>query len=281
MTAISAAGQHVMPARAQAPRLMSVASSGPRAPAAEPRSRSDAQLAPSPVRRGPLVAVCGLCGGAGASTLAYLIARWAALDASGHGSPVLALDAGGTTGGLSRYSQTESACSLAELSEQLHTVGRPPAAIFAETPGGVRLIATSPRPQPEFEPGLVIRVLTDAREVHGMTVVDCGTLSLPAERLALELATHVIWVVPATDHGLGAADLSSWGGAPYDAVHVLVARQDPSARTADTRALAAVAEARGAALVLMPRVETLDARSLEGTLEACGLALQALATKLR
>ena len=39
----------------------------------------------------PLLAVCGLCGGAGASTLSYLLARYAVRELDGH---VLVCDSG-------------------------------------------------------------------------------------------------------------------------------------------------------------------------------------------
>src|SRR4051794_24816394 len=54
---------------------------------------------------GALLAVCGLCGGAGASTLSYLIARFAAEQAS---ADVLVCDTGGPTGGLAAYAAAES-----------------------------------------------------------------------------------------------------------------------------------------------------------------------------
>src|SRR5918996_4969449 len=53
----------------------------------------------------PLLAVCGLCGGAGVSTLSYLVARFAIGLAEGH---VLVCDTGGTTGGLAPYARVGS-----------------------------------------------------------------------------------------------------------------------------------------------------------------------------
>src|SRR4051794_41843397 len=43
----------------------------------------------------PLVAVCGVCGGAGASTLSYLLARYAVRQLDGH---VLVCDSGSSGG---------------------------------------------------------------------------------------------------------------------------------------------------------------------------------------
>jgi hypothetical protein len=247
------------------------------APALEPGVQPHVPLQ----QRGPLVAVCALCGGAGASTLAYLLACSAALDPDGQGAPVLALDAGGTTGGLSLYAHAASHRSLAELAEDLR-IGRPASApMFTTAPGGVRLIATDPRLQPEADMSIVARILADAREAHRMTVVDCGTLSLPAERVALELATHVIWVLPATEHGLRRADVSPWSVVSSDVVQVVVARRDPTDKRAPMRALAEVAAARDCTLVLMPHVDGLGKGFPDQALEQCAVTLQALATKLR
>jgi hypothetical protein len=231
--------------------------------------------------RGPLVAVCTLCGGAGASTLTYLLAHSTAVEADDHSLPVLALDAGGTTAGLSLYCRAASARSLAELAEDIRTGRRASTQMFTTTAGGVRLIATAPRLQPDVEPAVLSRILNDAREAHRMTVVDCGTLALPAQRVVLELATHVVWMLPATDHGLQRARLSPRCEMPPDALEVLVARNDPSAKRAPVRALAALAEERRATLVLMPHIQDIGRRSPEHALEVCGVTLQALATKLR
>ena len=62
--------------------------------------------------RGPLLAVCGLCGGAGASTLAYLVALAKARERSGS---VLVGDTGGPGGGLACYAGVEAPRSLAEV----------------------------------------------------------------------------------------------------------------------------------------------------------------------
>lgn len=231
--------------------------------------------------RGSLVAVCGLCGGAGASTLAYLIARSAVDQSPSATAPVLLLDAGGATGGLSLCTQTCSRRSLTELAADIRAGRAMSAPMFAVGPGGVRVIASAPRPQPESDPGIVLRILADARDAHRMTVVDCGTLSLPAERLALEGASHVVWVLPATEHGVDRAEQSPWSVGSSDVVQMLLARHDPSAAKASMRSLTRLASEREASLVLMPHVKNLKPTSLDVALEICGVTLDALATKLR
>jgi hypothetical protein len=249
--------------------------------AADPALIPDPQPTRSPAQQCPLVAVCSLCGGAGASTLAYLIARSSAREAEAAEPPVLALDAGGTTGGLSLYSRAMSSRSLAELAGDIRAGRASSTPMFTTDAGGVRLIASIPRLQPEPDLTVVARILADARQAHRITVADCGTLSLPIERQALEQATHVFWILPATEHGLRRARISLQHAVRPEAVQVVVARHDPSGRRASTRALASLAKERHATLVLMPHVKDLGGKSLDGALEVCSVTLQALATKLK
>ena len=153
--------------------------------------------------------------------------------------------------------------------------------MFAIASGGVRVIAKAPQPQPNPDPGVVGRILADARDAHRATVVDCGALTLPAERLGLEAATHVIWVVPATEHGVCRARPCPWFVTSPDVVQVVLARHDPSAPKASMRSLTRLATERAATLVLMPHVKNLKPKSLDTALESCGVTLAALATKLR
>ena len=92
-------------------------------------------------RGGPLVAVCGLVGGAGASTLAYLLARRAARYS---GTPVLLAELP-ERGGLAALTGAAAPLALRELAhavEQRLEPDRP----FAELAGGLRLVA-SDRPR--------------------------------------------------------------------------------------------------------------------------------------
>ena len=70
----------------------------------------------APARLGPLLAVCGLAGGVGVTTLAYLIALAAARQWP---DPVLVADTGGPSGGLAACAGVEVPRSLGELAEQL------------------------------------------------------------------------------------------------------------------------------------------------------------------
>ena len=79
---------------------MSVISRQPPVPPGLSNGAMTMRSSPASARRGPLLAVCGLCGGAGASTLAYLVALAAARRDD---RAVLLADTGGPTAGISHY----------------------------------------------------------------------------------------------------------------------------------------------------------------------------------
>ncbi|MGH2948439.1 MAG: hypothetical protein ACRDPC_19640 [Solirubrobacteraceae bacterium] len=223
--------------------------------------------------RGPLLAVCGLCGGAGASTLAYLLAVSATRRRS---DPVLVCDTGGPTGGLAGYAGVATPRSLAEVAEHV-AAGLPPGRLYASTADGVRVLATGPR----FTPGCVRDgvelVLEHARGAHALTVVDCGTLTREAEQIALTKATHVAWVLPATPSG------ARRGERVLDAVNpyllgreLVVARRDEQQPKAALRELKRLAEARNATLILVPHVPDVAAGEADEALSAAQVPLQAI-----
>ncbi len=96
---------------------------------------------PAVAVRGPLLAVCGLCGGAGTSTLAYLVALASVREGPGL---VLVGDTGGPSGGLSQYARVEAPRSLTEAAE-LVAHGLPTGQLVARTSEGLRVLATGPR----------------------------------------------------------------------------------------------------------------------------------------
>ena len=155
----------------------------------------------------PLLAVCGTCGGAGTSTLSYLLARYAALHAGGH---VLVCDTGGPSGGLAACAGLQSSRSLREVAalvaQGLPLLGRVYAvAEQAGTAGHeLRVIATGPRIEEHDGNDGLEALLTMARSegAHALTIVDCGTLQSEADRLVLRSASHVAWVLPATTAGV-------------------------------------------------------------------------------
>jgi MinD-like ATPase involved in chromosome partitioning or flagellar assembly len=150
--------------------------------------------------RGRLVAVAGLCGGAGASTLAYLTCCAAIADGQ---QPVLCIDATGRAG-IAAYAGAHGALSFAHAAVELEAGRIPePERLFVTSGDGVRVLSATPLlDQPLVAVDGAARLLGDARAAHALTVVDCGTLTSGYERLALGSAGHVVLVMPATRSGI-------------------------------------------------------------------------------
>ncbi len=260
-----------MHASAPSPRL-SVRLHEP-SPAADPGTAAHHVLARA--RSGSLLAVCGLCGGDGASTLAYLIAlaaaRW-------QPRPVLVGDTGGPGGGLAEYTGVATPNSLGELAERLAS-GQPPGPLFTTTEEGLRVLATTPRLSTGCARAGVELLLDHARAAYGLTIIDCGTLAREADQVALTIATHVAWVMPATRSGarrargvLEVVDLDIAG------VEFLVARRDqrePKTALEELKQLA-LAKSRRAPLILLPHLPDLSAGKPSVALDAAQVPLQAI-----
>jgi MinD-like ATPase involved in chromosome partitioning or flagellar assembly len=228
---------------------------------------------------GRLVAVCALCGGAGASTLAYLIGAWAAEDSV---EPVLVCDAGELTAGLSAYAGVESVRSLEEVAIELAAGGAVAEGLFAVPRPRLRLIAAAPRLHGPIDGVATSRLLDDAREEHPLTVVDCGRLATEAGQLARRDASHVVWVLPATTSGaLRARRVLATLEAEPGQTEVVVARSDPAGRQAPLGELTALADSRDGPLVLVPHIPDLAEHPCEDGLAAAQVPLQAIASLLR
>ena len=229
----------------------------------------------------PLLAVCGLCGGAGATTLSYLIARSAVGLTRGH---VLVCDTGGPSGGLAARAGVQSPRTLVELAGHVER-GLPLAdAIYALDEAAstqqsqLRVIAAGPCLEHQASTTGLATVLTMARSdgAHALTVVDCGTLQRDADRIALGAASHVAWVLPATRTGArrGERLLDAMQPGPPGR-ELVVARRDDREPRAALRALRALAERRGAPLVLMPELGDLFGAPRRALTEA-QVSLQAI-----
>jgi MinD-like ATPase involved in chromosome partitioning or flagellar assembly len=228
---------------------------------------------------GSLLAVCALCGGAGASTLTYLVGL---ASAEAEDRPVLACDAGEPTAGLSAYAGVESLHSFAELANCL-SAGRPVAdGLYAEAATGLRLIAAAPRLHEEVELAAAADLLADARAGHALTVVDCGRLATVLGRFALERATHVAWILPATVSGIvRARRLLPLVEPEPGRRELMVARFDAGGRQPPIEELTALAETRDAPLVLMPHVPDLGEHDTREALDAAQVTLEAIRSLLR
>jgi hypothetical protein len=223
---------------------------------------------------GPLLAVCGLCGGAGTSTLSYLVAADFALSSD---LPALVCDTGGPTGGLAAYARVRSTRSLPRLAAAIAEREQLGEGLFAQAEGGLRVIASSPHLDVDADERGVERLLADARAAHRLTVVDCGALRGPVDRLVLDAASHVAWVLPATLSGVRRAGpvLELFGSDPTRK-ELVVARRDAGERKPPADDLTALAAGRHARLVLMPHVPDLGEEPAARGLEAAQVTLQAI-----
>ncbi|MCG3776626.1 MAG: hypothetical protein JW395_3486 [Nitrospira sp.] len=140
---------------------------------------------------GPVVAISGLAGGVGASTLTFLLASIAANHSD---VPVLAMDTGGPMACLDYFAGVKSEISLVRAANQV-SANQVPQGLIVGSPYGARIMTVGrERDNVEFDPAGVVRMIEFARQAHGLTIIDCGTLQREIEHCALAAATHVIWV---------------------------------------------------------------------------------------
>lgn len=225
-------------------------------------------------RGGPLVAVCGLAGGAGTSTLALALGRQAACESA---APALLCEVDSRAGGLAVTARVRSPYSLGQLAAAAfagQALDRP---AFALAPGGLRVIAAGAG-SALGDPGQLGAVLEEARAAHGLVVVDAGVLGSAAAQAALEAATHALLVMPATAVGLARAEqLLASGLAPrHAATLVAVAAAERSVKPRELRRLA---ERHVDRLIFVPHIAAF--RRGEGEAGPLALTLTAIATALR
>jgi hypothetical protein len=239
-----------------------------------PVRRPAPRRAPSRQKLAPLLAVAGLCGGAGATTLAYLVGRY---EADVLTAPVLVCDTGGPRGGLAAYSGVELPRSLPRLANAVAAHQPLTGGLFADDGSGLRVLASRPRFESDADPQGVARLLKDARLAHALTIADCGTLATSTDRQVLEAASHVAWVLPATAAGVarGAGVLGLFDGSGMRQ-ELVIARNDPAERKPPMGQLSELAESRQAPLVLMASVPDLAAQPIADALEVTAVALSAI-----
>ena len=167
--------------------------------------------------------MCGLCGGAGASTIAYLTAL---AEARSERGDVLLADTGGPAAGIAHYAGVETPRSLSEVSELL-AAGLPVGQLLATTSDGLRVLATGPRLAADGARDGIELLLDHARRRYTLTVIDCGTLARQADQIALAKASHVAWVLPATAGAVDRGRKTLDALAPYPSGReMLLARHD-------------------------------------------------------
>jgi hypothetical protein len=202
---------------------------------------------------GPVVAVCALAGGSAASTLAYALARQAARESS---APVLLSEFSPGPGGLATLVGATSALSLPELAQRIGDE-RAPEHLFVEIEPRLRLIASAPRLIAHLDGEAVDKLLGQAREAHGLVVVDCATAWASAGAV-LARATDVLWTLPARADALARAEAlwhTEMAPRPGRWREALVASVIDGRPSVSVRALRRLAATRCERLVLVPYVD--------------------------
>ena len=225
-----------------------------------------------PTRLGALLAVCGVAGGVGVSTLAYLIALAAAQQRSG---PVLVADTGAPGGGLAVCAGIESSVSLRGLCQ---TAVRPArfSDFCAAGPARLRVLATGPEFKSSVGKDRLPGLLRHARETHELTVIDCGTLAGEIDQLAMAVAPHQAWIIPATDQGVDRARTVLEAAPRVAGKELIVGRGTHRQPKGPVRDLRRLADERRASLVLLPHLPHLESGHPDGALDGAQLPLQAI-----
>lgn len=242
---------------------------GPAGLAPRIRSRAAASMLAFDEPGGPVVAVCGLAGGAATSTLAFLLAREAA-EASA--APILLTEADSERSGLCVLAGRATPRPLSGLAREL-AEDRTPTDTFVELAPGLRLIAANPVASPAVDREALGALLDQARDAHGLVIVDCGT-SWRADSPVLAHATHVVWTIPATPVGLALGQSQLAVAPPAGRTpEVLAATAITLRPRVPVRALRKLARSRCRQLVLIPHDEALA----EGRPTSSAATLRALA----
>jgi hypothetical protein len=228
---------------------------------------------------GPLVAVCALVGGSGASTIAFALARQAARESA---APILLAESDARRAGLAVLAGEASPLCLLRLARDVAD-GRPPERPFVELDAGLRMVASAPHPVASPEPAEVRALLRDARAAHGLVIVDCGT-AWAAARPVLDEATHILWTVTAARTAVARARVLFASGAlppPGRWRETLVALELERGPRASVRALRRLAAHRCERLVLAARSDALADGELPATDSRLSRTLTTLARALR
>ncbi|HEY4280365.1 MAG TPA: hypothetical protein VGM91_19240 [Conexibacter sp.] len=159
----------------------------------------------------PIVAVCGVHGGAGTTTIAITLAAHAA-QLAGPGA-VLLTETDPCGGGLALALDGASPQGLAELATLRALGAQPPQPPVAQLPSGLRITAATAAEREPADPDDVAEVLLEAGTAHSLVVVDCGTIREPHRHGALLAATAVVWAISAAAsagvaHALAAGPLA-------------------------------------------------------------------------
>jgi MinD-like ATPase involved in chromosome partitioning or flagellar assembly len=212
---------------------------------------------------GEVIAVAGLTGGVGTSTLAYTVAVAAALQST---APVLVADLGGPLAAIAALSlvprsEQRSAASLAfNISTGQGLTGRP----FGQDRFGVRVLAAIPEVDaPPVTQEQLLELLEHLRAESGLVVVDCATASSEAEWAVLRAATRRIWVAGTSEtaHACARARIEAFNLARLGS-SALVAMSDEKTAKRRSKAVGELAGELGTRGLLWPSIERATALSI-------------------
>ncbi len=230
----------------------------------------------SAVAPAPLLAVCGIGGGVGTSTLAFLTAMYVQRFAS---APILLSDTGGPVASLAVLAEKGSQLSLPQAASAIaaDALGVP---LFVSLTTKLRLIAREPDLDDSPDPSGLTRLLHDARSAHPITIVDCGSLQRPVERSVAEQASSILWV--AQDSPVGARrSHATLRSLPLRADReILAVRASGERNSAVEHELMRAADLRDASMVFVPTLPEVCLAGLDAALETGQLALEAIRGRL-
>jgi hypothetical protein len=218
-----------------------------------------------PFPGGVMLAVCGVTPRAGASTLSHLIALAGACRGDGR---VLLCH---TRTPAAPPAPTRAKSALQSL-----------AALFVRpAPDGaatLRVVVAPDGAEPTAAAAAHFgRKLVRARHAYRFTVVDCGELRRPLERIALAHATHLVWVLPATADGLAQARCAVRAArGPAGGRQLVIAWREPSGHPATLPTLRRLADQCDAPLILAPYLPPRVLTRPASALDRAQLALQAV-----
>jgi Flp pilus assembly CpaE family ATPase len=223
-----------------------------------------------------LIAVCGIGGGAGTSTLAFLTAMYAQRVAP---APLLLCDTGGPAASLAVLAEKQSQLSLPQAAAAIgaDALGVP---LFVPLTPKLRLIARDPDFDDALDSDGLARLLRDARAAHPITIVDCGTLQRPVERAVAEQASSILWTAQGSPAGARRAQ-AALRSLPLRAEREILAVWAGERRSsAVEHELMSAADLHGASVVFVPALPEVSQAGLDTALEAGQVALEAIRGRL-
>ena len=145
----------------------------------------------------------------------------------------------------------------------------------------MRVLAAGPEFSSRCHGDALRELVADAREAHGLTVIDCGTLACEADQIVAADATHIAWMLNATGSGVERGRRVLEAAPRTAAKELIVARNDVRQTRAPLRQLRRLAAERQAPLVLLPHLTRLESGGIEACADEAQVPVQAILGALR